>query len=76
MFSGTSLGMISGTCASCTSLSFLLISTLGGAGIVVSNLLSNFQIPLRLISIGLLAWAYYSSSNRMTASCIVTKPPN
>ena len=34
MFSGTSLGMISGACASCTSLSFLLISTFGGVGAV------------------------------------------
>ena len=70
MFSGTSLGMISGACASCTSLSFLLVSTFGWAGVVASNILSNFQIPLRLVSIGLLAWALYSSSKRMTETCI------
>ena len=74
MFSGTSLGMISGACASCTSLSFLLVSTFGVAGTVASNLLSNFQIPLRLISIGLLIWALYSSSRKLTASCMISNP--
>ena len=74
MFSGTSLGMISGACASCTSLSFLLVSTFGVAGTVASNLLSNFQIPLRLISIGLLIWALYSSSRKLTESCMISNP--
>jgi len=73
MFSGTSLGMISGACASCTSLSFLLISTFGGVGAVASNVLTTFQIPLRLISIGLLLWALYSTSKRLTASCVLPK---
>jgi hypothetical protein len=75
MFSGTSLGMISGACASCTSISFLLISTFGGIGAVASNLLSTFQIPLRLVSIGILIWAIYSSSSRLSASCIIPRNP-
>lgn len=73
MFSGTSVGMISGACASCTSLGFLLVSTFGVAGTIASNFLSNFQIPLRLISIGLLVWAFYSSSRKLTASCMISK---
>lgn len=73
MFSGTSLGMISGACASCISLSFLLISTFGGIGAVASNVLTTFQIPLRLISIGILLWALYSTSKRLTASCVLPK---
>ena len=71
MFSGTSLSVISGTCASCTSLSFLLISTFGGVGTVASNVLTTFQIPLRLVSIGLLLWALYSTSKRLSASCVL-----
>lgn len=71
LISGTSLGMISGACASCTSLSFLLVSTFGWAGVVASNVLSNFQVPLRLVSIGLLVWALWSSSRRMAASCAI-----
>jgi hypothetical protein len=34
------LGILSSTCISSSSISFLLISTFGGLGIVVSNLLS------------------------------------
>ena len=70
MFSGASIGLVSGTCASCTSLGFLMISTFGGAGLLASSFLSNFQIPLRLVSIGLLIWAYVSVSKKMTASCV------
>src|SRR5215216_1350708 len=68
-FSGSSIGVLSSTCASCSSLGFLLVSTLGGAGITLSTILSNYQIPLRLISIALLLWAYYSLSIRLTKSC-------
>jgi hypothetical protein len=68
-FSGSSLGLLSSTCVSCSSLGFLLVSTLGGAGITISTFLSNYQTPLRIISIALLLWAYYSVSIRLTMAC-------
>jgi hypothetical protein len=68
-FSGSSIGVLSSTCASCSSLGILLVSTLGGAGITLSAFLSNYQTPLRIISIALLLWAYYSISSRLTRSC-------
>jgi len=68
-FSGSSLGVLSSTCASCSSLGFLLVSTLGAAGVTASNFLSSYQIPLRLLSIGLLTWAYYSVSRELLKSC-------
>src|SRR5919109_4697285 len=68
-FSGSSIGVLSSTCASCSSLGFLLVSTLGGAGITISAFLSNYQTPLRIVSIALLLWAYYSISARLTRSC-------
>src|ERR671918_3113401 len=70
-FSGSSIGVLSSTCASCSSLGFLLVSTLGGAGITISTFLSNYQIPLRLLSIALLLWAYYSISIKLTRACKV-----
>ena len=70
-FSGSSLGVLSSTCASCSSLGFLLVSTLGAAGVTASSFLSNYQIPLRLLSIGLLAWAYYSVSRGLMKSCTI-----
>jgi hypothetical protein len=72
-FSGSSLGVLSSTCASCSSLGFLLVSTLGAAGVTASNFLSNYQIPLRLLSIGLLAWAYYSVSRELMKSCAINQ---
>ena len=68
-FSGSSIGILSSTCASCSSLGFLLVSTLGGAGITLSTFLSNYQTPLRIVSIALLLWAYYSISIRLAGSC-------
>src|SRR5206468_3194525 len=70
-FSGSSLGVLSSTCASCSSLGFFLVSTLGAAGVTASTFLSNYQIPLRLLSIGLLAWAYYSVSRGLMKSCMI-----
>jgi hypothetical protein len=71
LFSGSAIGVLSSTCASCSSLGFLLVSTLGGAGIFVSAFLSNYQTPLRIISIALLLWAYYSISIWLTRACNV-----
>ncbi len=68
-FSGSSLGVLSSTCASCSSLGFLLVSTLGAAGVTASTFLSNYQTPLRILSIALLVWAYYSIGLRLVASC-------
>jgi hypothetical protein len=68
-FSGSSIGILSSTCASCTSLGFLLASTLGGAGLTISTILSNYQTPLRILSIMLLIWAFYSVSIRLNKGC-------
>jgi hypothetical protein len=55
-FSGSTIGVLSSTCASCSYLGFLLVSVLGGAGITISTFLSNYQTPLRIVSIALLLW--------------------
>ena len=46
LFSGSSLSVLSSTCASCSSLGFLLVSTLGAAGVTASSFLSNYQISI------------------------------
>src|SRR5690242_4871477 len=73
LFSGSSLGVISTACAGCSSLSFVLISTFGGVGIATSTFLSIYQTPLRILSIGLLALAYYSINKKLAASCNMDK---
>jgi hypothetical protein len=71
-FSGSALGVLSSTCASCSSIGFLLVSTFGGVGVTASAFLSNYQIPLRILSIALLVWALYSISNKLNISCTIS----
>lgn len=73
-FSGSSLSVLSSTCVSCSSLGFFLVSTLGAAGVTASAFVSNYQTPLRLLSIALLIWAYYSISKKLTKSCMINYP--
>jgi hypothetical protein len=70
LFSGSSLSIISSVCSSCTSVGFLLISTFGTIGIIASNLLTIYQIPLRIISIAILIFALYSIHKRIVQSCV------
>ncbi|HET7148181.1 MAG TPA: hypothetical protein VFI73_06735 [Candidatus Nitrosopolaris sp.] len=70
LFSGTILGIASSTCASCSSIGFLVISTFGGFGIIATDFLTNYQTPLRIVSISILLWALYSVHNRITKPCI------
>ena len=73
LFSGSTLGVVSSTCASCSSLiGLLLVSTFGGVGITASAFLSNYQIPLRILLILLLVWALYSISNKLKKSCTIS----
>jgi hypothetical protein len=73
LFSGSTLSMISSTCASCSSVGFLLVSTFGGLGLTASTFLSNYQIPLRIMSIALLVWALYSASSKLNRSCALNR---
>jgi hypothetical protein len=78
LFSGSILGVASSACASCSSIGFLVISTFGGFGIFATDFLTNYQIPLRIVSIAILVWALYSVHNKITKPCIVnnTFPKN
>jgi hypothetical protein len=69
MVSGSILAIVSSTCASCSSIGFLVISTFGGFGIVATDLLTNYQIPLRMISLLILLWALYHVQNKIIKPC-------
>jgi hypothetical protein len=71
LFSGTALSIISSACAGCSSIGFLLISTFGAIGVIATNLLTVYQVPLRLISIGILLFALHTIINRISKSCSV-----
>ena len=70
--SGSTLGTVSSLCAGCSSVAFYLAATFGTAGVVASTFMSNYQLPFRLLAIGLLVWAYYLAHKRITKSCAVT----
>ena len=72
-FMGSSVGIASGACASCSSMGFILLTSFGGAGVAASTFLSVYQIPLLLSSIVLLIWAYYSIHNKLTKSCMLNE---
>ena len=71
LLSGTTLGVLSSTCASCSSIGFAIISTLGGTGIAISNFLEVYAIPLRIISILILLYGLYLVHNKLTKSCVI-----
>src|SRR5918912_1579730 len=71
MVSGSILSIASSACASCSSIGFFVISTFGGFGIVATDLLTNYQTPLRLISIVILLWALHHVHNKITKPCIM-----
>jgi hypothetical protein len=71
LFSGSSISVVSSACANCSSLGFFLVSTFGSAGLLASTIMSNYQIPLRLLSVGVLLWALYVISSRLTSSCMI-----
>jgi hypothetical protein len=69
ILSGSTFGMVSSMCAGCSSVGFYLAATFGTAGVAASTFLSNYQLPLRLLAVGLLIWAYYSAHRRISKSC-------
>jgi hypothetical protein len=71
LFSGSSLGIISSVCSSCSSIGFLLISTFGSIGVIATNLLTIYQIPLRIISVAILIFALYTIHKRVLQSCAI-----
>jgi len=69
LFSGSILRIGSSVCGACSSIGFLVITTFGGFGIIATDFLTNYQIPLRIVSIGILLWALYSVHNKITKLC-------
>ena len=73
--SGSFIATATGACG-CTSLGFAVISTFGGAGILASSFLTNYQIPLKIVSLAILFAAYYYVRKNMIRTCINRKDSN
>ena len=67
-FFGSIIGASAGAC-SCGPLGFAAVSVFGAAGGTVTAFLTNYEIPLRLISIIILCYTYYASVKSITTQC-------
>ena len=67
--SGTTISVLSSTCASCSTFGFTLASMFGGLGFLASNFLSSNQITLRGISTIVLLFAICTCYIKTRNSC-------
>ncbi|MGD9534248.1 MAG: hypothetical protein AB7V56_10815 [Candidatus Nitrosocosmicus sp.] len=76
LISSSFLTFITSFCASCSSIGFIIISTFGSAGIIATSFLTNYQIPLRLVSLGILILALYTVSRKLMNNCSINHMEN
>ncbi len=67
---GSIIGAAAGAC-SCGPIGFAVISTFGAAGGVATAFLSNYEIPIRLVAIGILALTYFTTTKSLAIECKV-----
>ncbi|MDE1863639.1 MAG: hypothetical protein KGI33_12115 [Thaumarchaeota archaeon] len=67
-FLGSVIGAGAGACG-CSSVGFSVISAFGTAGGMAMAFLTNYSIPLRLVSIAILGYAYYTSVRGISGRC-------
>lgn len=65
---GSIVGAAAGAC-SCGPIGFAVISTFGSVGSVASAFLTNYEIPIRLGAIALLAFTYYTTVRSLKVEC-------
>lgn len=66
---GSLLGIGTSVCTSCTQIGFTVISMLGSTGAVALSFMSQYEIPLRIISIALLILSYFLLTKNITTKC-------
>ena len=67
---GSIIGASAGIC-SCGPIGFSIISTFGAVAGTATAFLTNYEIPLRLISLGLLCLVYYTTAKSISIECKV-----
>lgn len=64
------IGSIAGAC-SCGPIGFAVVSTFGSVGATALSFLTNFELPIRVGAIGLLAFIYYTTVKSLKIECKV-----
>ena len=65
---GSIIGASAGIC-SCGPIGFSIISTFGTVAVTATAFLTNYEIPLRLASLGLLCLVYYTTAKSISIKC-------
>ncbi|MBI1662632.1 MAG: hypothetical protein IS860_03880 [Nitrosopumilus sp.] len=65
---GSFVGAAAGAC-SCGPIGFAVISTFGSVGATATAFLTNYEIPLRIIAIGVLVIAYFTTVKSLKTEC-------
>src|SRR3989338_601231 len=64
------IGSVAGAC-SCGPIGFAVISTFGSVGATTLAFLTNFELPIRIGAIALLAFTYYATVKSLKIECNV-----
>lgn len=67
---GSFIGSAAGAC-SCGPIGFTMISTFGSVGVTALTFLTNFELPIRIGAIVLLAFTYYVTVKSIKIECKV-----
>lgn len=70
-FVGSIVGASAGAC-SCGPIGFSLISTFGTIGGVATSVLTVYEIPLRILSVVILLYAYYATTKSLSVDCKIS----
>jgi len=65
---GSLIGAAAGAC-SCGPIGFAIVSNLGAVGGTATAFLTNYEIHIRLVAIGILAFTYYTTSKSLAVEC-------
>ena len=65
---GSIIGAVAGAC-SCGPIGFAVISTFGSVGATATAFLTNYEIPIRLVAIGILAITYFTTVKSLKIEC-------
>ena len=65
---GSIIGAAAGAC-SCGPIGFAVISTFGSVGATATTFLTNYEIPIRIIAIGILTITYFTTVKSLKTEC-------
>lgn len=65
---GSFIGAAAGAC-SCGPIGFAVISTFGSVGATATAFLTNYEIPIRIIAIAILAVTYFTTVKSLKVEC-------